>query len=302
MQPGTKGLFLIWITVILWGISFVATKVVVNYIPPITAGFIRFILAASVMLIFIRKDIKYEKKEWFNLFMASFFGVTGYFLFENTGLMYTTATNGSLIISAIPIIFLIIDDIIKKTFSNKIRYIGTLIAFIGVAVLILNGKFVLKLNPKGDLLMFGAVISWILYTIFLEKLQKHNNLIVTRDINMFGAIFFIPFVFIELKSSPTCPVFSLWFQPSVVFALLYLGIFCSALGYIFWNEAIRLSGSKTVMNSVYFIPVVTVISESLIYKTFPNIYTIIGAILVIGGTFISEKFAVKDSRVSKIND
>lgn len=180
MQSGTKGLFFIWITVILWGISFVATKVVVNYIPPITAGFIRFILAASVMLIFIRKDIKYEKKEWFNLFMASFFGVTGYFLFENTGLMYTTATNGSLIISAIPIIFLIIDDIIKKTFSNKIRYIGTLIAFIGVAVLILNGKFVLKLNPKGDLLMFGAVISWILYTIFLEKLQKHNNLISNK--------------------------------------------------------------------------------------------------------------------------
>ena len=288
MDLKKKGILFMWIAVILWGISFVGTKVVVEYIPPLTAGFFRFLLAAIALMLFFRKDIKYTKKEFFILSLTAFFGITAYFLFENSALQYTTATNSSLIISTTPMIYLIINDIIKKSFSHKIRYLGTFIALIGVSILVLNGRFVLKLNPLGDTLMIGAVISWVLYTLFLEKLEHLNSNTVTRDMNILGSIFFIPLVFLELKSSNTCPIFSLWLQPKIIIALIYLGVFSSALAYILWNQAIRFAGSRTVTNGIYFIPLVTVIADSIILKNYPNIYAITGIILVLGGTFVAE--------------
>ncbi|MBM7559234.1 DMT family transporter [Marinitoga litoralis] len=288
MTNKSLGIFYMIITVIFWGISFVATKIIVQNVPPITAAFLRFFLATAVLLIFVRKEIKYSKKELLYVMLAGFFGVTAYFLFENSALQFTTPSNGSLIISATPIMYLFFSDLLKKTFSHKLRYLGTFLAFTGVSIIVLNGKFVLKLNPLGDLLMFGAAFSWIFYTIFIEKLEPHDNLIITKDLNFYGMIFFLPFVFFELKGNGTCPLFQLWLQPKVIFAFIFLSVFCTALGYIWWNKAIRLAGAKTVTNGIFFIPIVTVIADAIILKNYPNYLTILGAFLVLLGNYIAE--------------
>jgi drug/metabolite transporter (DMT)-like permease len=290
MQNKTKGLIFLSITVVLWGISFVATSIVVQFIPPIIAGFIRFFIASIFLMILVRKKVKYSKKEIFHIVMTGFFGITAYFIFENTALMYTTPSNSSLIISSTPIFFLLVSDIINKKLSNKIRYLGTLIAFTGVTLLVLNGKYILNLNPIGDLLMMIPVLSWIVYTIYLEKLHhNHSNLIITRDMTLYGAIFFAPFAVFEFLKMDSDIIFESWLQPSVIFSLLFLGILCSAIGYIFWNYSVKMAGSKTTMNGIYFIPVVTLIADSLILKNIPNAFTLIGAILIISGTYIAEK-------------
>ena len=275
-----------WLTVIFWGVSFVATKVVVDAIDPVIAAFIRFNIAWVVMFVFIRKFNKYSKKDLFYLFVASFFGVTAYFLFENSGLMYTTPTNASLIISATPLVYLLVSDIMKKKLSGRIRYVGTAVAFGGVAILVMNGRFFLRLNPLGDLLMFGAVVSWVIYTIAEEKLHHLDNKIVSRDINFLGALFFIPFLFFSEHKLTVWGKEEIGFQ--TVTGLIYLGVFCSALGYIFWNKAIRDCGAKTTTNGIYFIPVVTVIADAVILGNIPNVYALGGAALVLTGTYISE--------------
>ncbi|HNY38569.1 MAG TPA: DMT family transporter, partial [Petrotogaceae bacterium] len=274
------------LTVIFWGVSFVATKVVVDAIDPVIAAFIRFNIAWVVMFVFIRKFNKYSKKDLFYLFVASFFGVTAYFLFENSGLMYTTPTNASLIISATPLVYLLVSDIMKKKLSGRIRYVGTAVAFGGVAILVMNGRFFLRLNPLGDLLMFGAVVSWVIYTIAEEKLHHLDNKIVSRDINFLGALFFIPFLFFSEHKLTVWGKEEIGFQ--TVTGLIYLGVFCSALGYIFWNKAIRDCGAKTTTNGIYFIPVVTVIADAVILGNIPNVYALGGAALVLTGTYISE--------------
>jgi len=238
------------------------------------------------MFVFIRKFNKYSKKDLFYLFVASFFGVTAYFLFENSGLMYTTPTNASLIISATPLVYLLVSDIMKKKLSGRIRYVGTAVAFGGVAILVMNGRFFLRLNPLGDLLMFGAVVSWVIYTIAEEKLHHLDNKIVSRDINFLGALFFIPFLFFSERKLTVWGKEEIGFQ--TVTGLIYLGVFCSALGYIFWNKAIRDCGAKTTTNGIYFIPVVTVIADAVILGNIPNVYALGGAALVLTGTYISE--------------
>ncbi len=184
--------------------------------------------------------------------------------------------------------YLFFSDIVRKSFSHKLRYFGTLLAFLGVTIIILNGRFVLKLNPIGDMLMFGASFSWIFYTIFIEKLHNHDNLIITKDLNFYGMLFFLPFVFFELKGNGACPLFQLWLQPKVIIAFIFLSVFCTALGYIWWNKAIRLAGAKTTTNGIFLIPIVTVISEAILLKNYPNIFTILGVILVLLGNYIAE--------------
>jgi len=118
---------------------------------------------------------------------------------------------------------------------------------------------------------------------------KHSNLIITRDMTMYGAIFFAPFAIFEMLKINSAPIYELWIQPIVIISLLFLGILCSAVGYIFWNYSVKLAGSKTTMNGIYFIPMVTLIADSIFLKNIPNAFTLIGAILIISGTYISEK-------------
>jgi len=286
MTLRTKGIIYMFITVLMWGVSFVATKVLVLYVPPFTAGILRFILASAILYTIIRAKEQYKDRDKLYMILASFFGVTMYFVFENTGLKLTTATNGSLIVSSTPVWYLLVRDLLDRRRSATIRYIGTVMAFIGVSIIVLNGRFVLKLNPLGDILMFGAAIAWILYTIFFEYLKNYDQLKVARDINFWGMLFFIPFVMYELAKSPVD--IHKWTAIPALLALLYLGIFCSALGYLLWNKAIVYAGGRTVTNGLYLIPIVTVIAEIIILGTKPNIYTIIGGALTIIGTYIAE--------------
>ncbi|UZN23679.1 EamA family transporter [bacterium 3DAC] len=287
MTARAKGLLYMAFTVVLWGVSFVATKVLVGTVPPFTAGFLRFVLAVAILYALVRIPIQYRGKDKYYAMLAGFFGVTMYFVFENTGLKFTTATNGSLIVSSTPVWYLVVRDLIDRKPSALIRYIGTIMAFIGVAIIVFNGRFVLKLNPLGDTLMFGAAFAWIFYTVFVEKLSGYDELPLTRDISLWGLIFFIPFTLYELMRTPV--EFSKWFTPSAWIALIYLGVFCSALGYLMWNKAIALAGGKTVTNGLYFIPLVTAIAEFFILGNSPNIYTIVGGILTVLGTYIAEK-------------
>ena len=77
-------------------------------------------------------------------------------------------------------------EVITRRIPSKIQYFGSLIGLFGVSILILNGKLILELNPIGDLLMIGAVFSWVLYTFVIQKLEKHDNLKVTSVITSYS--------------------------------------------------------------------------------------------------------------------
>jgi len=283
----TLGILYMLTTVVLWGVSFVATKVLVGIMPPLTAAFLRFVIATAILYIIVRKPLSYGKKDRIYVILAGLFGITLYFLFENSALRITTATSGALIVNSTPVIYLVAADILRRKRSPWIRYIGTLLAFIGVSIIVLGGRFVLHLNPLGDLLMFGAALSWVFYTIFVERVKDYDSLPLTRDISLWGTLFLLPLALLEV--SRTGVFLSAWFTPSAWIALLYLGIFCSALGYLLWNKAISLAGGKTVTSGLYFIPVVTAIAEAIILKEPIHLYTVVGAILTIGGTYLAEQ-------------
>lgn len=267
---------LVWIVVLFWGISFVATRIVVLSIPPITAAFIRFLIASVALILVTRKMPKLLN--WHSFF-AGFWGVTMYFFFENSGLVYTYPTNASLIVSSAPILYILFSHLLQKRKTTVIEYFSSLIAFFGVTIVILNGRFVLKVNLIGDLMLLGAAFAWVFYTYHVEKMPDPDSLSGVTSITLWGVLTLIPFVIFERK-----PQIDL--NLPVVVSLLYLGIVCSGIAYVFWNIGIRRVGSRYTTNTIYFIPVITSIFEAILLKNLPNLYTIVGGILVLFGLWL----------------
>lgn len=288
MEDRTQGILYMLVVVVLWGFSFVATKLLLEYLDPITLVFSRFFIATILMFAICRKKENYTRNEIKYVVIAGFLGITSYQMFENVALTFTTATNSSLISATVPVFLLLTIDAFNRTTSKLIKYIGALIAFIGVGLLVLNGTFNLNLNPLGDILMIGSVFSWVFYTMFIDRMGSKNMLVVSRDLTLAGTVFILPFLIFQAENLRV-DIFSLNDILISSAALIYLGVFCSALGFVYWNKAIHLAGSSTTTNGLYLIPLVTIIGDSMIIGNIPNIYVLLGAALVLAGVYLSER-------------
>ncbi len=280
------------ITIFFWASSFVATKVLLASLSPYTIAFERFFIAYLTFLIIDHKFEKYSKKDKINLVLASLTGVTLYFLFENQALVFTSPTNASLIINAVPVFTTILYDIKNLKSPDKIEYLGMSISFLGTAIVILNGRFILKFNPLGDTLMIFAALSWAFYTIFIEKLLKNHSYLTTlRDIFLLGSIFLIPFSVVDVIKDGLMWVLN----PEALFAFLFLSVLASSLGYFFWNRGIKEINPKIVTNSIYFMPLITSVEDILITKGKVNIFHIIGGTMILIGVILINR-RLKDAK------
>lgn len=288
MEDRTKGMIYMMIVVAIWGFSFIATKILLDHLDPATIGFIRFFIATILLFAICRKKETYRRDEIRYVVIAGFLGITCYYMFENVALTFTTATNSSLISSTVPVFFLFTIDALNRRFSKPMKYPGAFLAFVGVGLLILNGKFNLELNPLGDFLMFGSVFSWVFYTLIIDRMGSRNTLIVSRDLTLAGTAFLLPFALYEAQEL-RIDIHSQHDMIVAIAAIIYLGLFCSALAFLLWNKAIHLAGPTTTTNGIYMIPIVTIIGDSLIIGNVPNIYAISGAILVLTGVYLSER-------------
>ena len=97
-----------------------------------------------------------------------------YFLFENNGLRFTTAGMGSLIIATIPVLNVLAGAILFKEKHSPQRWLGVLFSFIGVYLLIRSGSDgnLSLTSLKGNLLVFGAACTWVIYTRLNEPLLQ----------------------------------------------------------------------------------------------------------------------------------
>ncbi|MCT6868385.1 MAG: EamA family transporter [Apibacter sp.] len=180
-------------TVIIWGTTFISTKILINNgLTPTEIFLYRFLLAYVCIGFFSSKVIfaKNYKDELLLLFLRLFGGLF-YFIAENTALKLTLVSNVSLILSTTPIVTVLIYKNEKLT-ANLVK--GLLL----VLLVVYNGRFILKINFLGDLLTFMTVLSWSFYSLILNTLEKkYPILYITRKVFFYGIITLIPFIFIN---------------------------------------------------------------------------------------------------------
>jgi len=271
------------ITALIWGLSFLSIKTAVAVVPPMTLGLARFVIASGVLFLVLAARRKLPRLAWRHLpLMAAtgFVGVTIYFLGENNGLMLLTASESSIIIGTIPVLTVLSDRIFLKTKLGRSQYMGALLSAVGVSVIVLE-SLKLSAQPKGYLFMALAALSWVAYAFMTKPLaDKYSRMEVSFWHSFFGALGFIPFVFFETLD---------WSQVSanVIFQILYLGIFCSAIGYFFYITSLGVLGASIASVFINLIPVVSVTASFFILGERLSPLQLAGGVVAVAGVYIA---------------
>lgn len=172
MKTESKGHIAALITVIIWGITYVSTKSLLEYFTPIEILFIRFVIGyAALWLICPHLMHVNDKKHHWYFAAAGLCGVTLYYLFENIALTYTLASNVGIILSVAPFFTAIFGYLfLKDERPGAIFFVGFVIAMIGILMIGYNSEANLKLNPLGDILAIIASIIWAAYSTLSKKI------------------------------------------------------------------------------------------------------------------------------------
>ena len=275
--------------VVIWGTTFISTKVLIlNGLSPEDIFLYRFIPAYTGMLFFSRSRLFADSLK--DEFIFLILGITGgslYFLTENFAIKITQVTNVAFIVCAAPLLTAILSHFFLKNERLNRRILqGSLLALCGVALVVFNGKFILQLNPLGDLLSFLAALSWATYTILFKQVSARYPIgFITRKVFFYGIITILPaFAFRPLMTD-----LQLLCRPVVCLNILFLGIAASLLCYFFWNKVIKHLGAVKATIFVYIVPIITLIASSLILDETITVYAVAGMTMILTGVIWAER-------------
>ena len=179
---------------------------------------------------------------------------------------------------------------------HGIQIAGTLIAAVGVVIVVLNGRFVLHLSPLGDTLAFAACLCWALYSLLMIPATRcYDTLFITRKVFFYGLLSMIPYFMINPDEAGIFGPSLFNLRLPTVLNLLFLGCVASMLCFLAWNWVMKKLGAVVVTNYVYFNPVTTVIFAWLILSEHITVYFIIGTLLILTGMYLCNK-KVKSNR------
>ncbi|MEA3462424.1 MAG: DMT family transporter [Bacteroidota bacterium] len=289
-------IFLVILGMIFWGFSFVAFKFANVSLRPITIVSFRLIVSVLFLfgfaLLFRRLNrIKKKDQKWFLLMALAepFF----YFLGEAYGLTMVTATVGAIIISTIPLIVPFAAYYLFREKLTPMNYLGLVISFGGVLLVVLTRSGGLEADWKGVLLMFVAVLSAVSYTMVVKVLaDDYSPITITAYQSLYGLLMFIPlFLIMEVPYLDFNHV-----TTNSLLAVGYLGVFGSGICFIIMTIGIRELGAAKSNIFANLIPVVTAILSFFLLKESMPLLKILGIFIVILGLLLSQISSLRVKR------
>lgn len=271
----------------IWGTSYIASKVLLEYLQPTQLLALRFGLAYAVSWCCAPKWYPVTSlKEELGFISLAFFGVVGYFYLENIALLYTTASNVSILITAAPMFTALAAHVVlKEEKMTRSTIAGFLVAMIGVVLVVGNGALVLKLNPRGDFLAVAAAFIWAIYSVQLKGFaERMNQFILTRRMLFYGLCMVIP---ILVGTGQAQIPWAQWMGPAPLFCLAELAVFGSCLCYVAWNHAINRIGVVKTNNYIYIGPFITMITAAVTIGEPITLAGIAGTAFIIVGVVLA---------------
>lgn len=276
------------ITILIWGTTFISTKLLLQMFSPVEILFIRFMIGYLALWLACPRLLvpANRKQEWY-FAAAGLCGITLYYLFENIALTFTFASNVGVIISVAPFFTVLFACLFLHAHRPGIRFfLGFFLAMAGICLIHLQSGTVFQMNPAGDVLAMLAAVIWAAYSILTKKIAEfgYHTIQTTRRTFFYGLLFMIPaLMFMDVQ-------IELWqfFDSIMLLNLLFLGLGASALCFVTWNFAVKTIGSVKTSVYIYLVPVITVITSALILHETITWITIVGIGLTLIGLFLSE--------------
>ena len=277
-------------TVAIWGCTFVSTKVLMlNGLSPAQIFTLRFLIAYVMMLAVYHSRLWADS--WRDELKMMLLGISGgslYFLSENEAMNFTSTTNTSLIVCSCPLFATLLVRLVYRSTTriSMMQLGGSLLAFAGMVIVVLNGRFVLHLSPLGDALAFTACLSWSVYSLLMKWVSaKYGAAFITRKVFFYGVLTILPY-YIFFPTLPTAAVLT---KPVVVGNLAFLGCLASMICFLTWNWCISKLGAVKATNWVYFNPITTLIFASWVLGEKITPYFLAGATCILLGMFVADR-------------
>ena len=282
-----KYYILLILAMIFWGGSWVSAQIVVSIAPPFTVGFFRFLTASLILLPLLlasqRESVRsYSRRDLALFFVLGLIGVFGYGILFLIGMQFTTAAQGSIIAGINPVtVSLLAFLILQERLTPKWRYIGFLFSFLGI-VFVVGIQAFLDFQLEyliGNLILICAMFTWGLYSILGKSLMKNRSSLETTGMGIFFGtlLFFIGAVFEQFWILP------LMYDPTFWLNILYMGIFVTVFGFLFYFLGIKNIGASKSAVFISLVPVFGTLFSFLLLNEPIYLTFIIGLILVILG-------------------
>jgi drug/metabolite transporter (DMT)-like permease len=291
----SKGLrspyLLLSVTSLLWSLNWVIGKAVVGTISPLSLTFIRWAIAVTAMLPFawplIRRHGPVIRRHWKAIAWLGFWGTGLHNAFAYVGLHYTTATNGVILNSSIPVMIILTGWLIYRDTITRVQALGVAVSMAGVLAVLTGGDpavlATLTLN-KGDLIVIAGMVFWAVYTVLLRtKPVELPGLALLACCGIVGLVLLAPLAAAELLFMGG----RVEFTPASVAAMVYVGIFPSFVGYVFWNRAVAEVGSNVAGIFIHLMPAFGSLLAWLFLGEHIRAFHFAGIALILAGVWLT---------------
>ena len=296
-EPGRRAGALVCVVgaVVIWSTSFVATKVALAEVPPLTLGASRFALAAVLagLVAFIFGAVRVSGiRDLSRLALGGLLGIMLYFSLENIGVDLVTASDAALVVASYPAITMLLETGLYRRRLSAVRLSGVVLAFLGVNAVLGNALAASASGQWDSERLLGCVVlvvtgvAWALYNFATrDVVARYPMPTVVFWQTLFGALFFAPAALTEqaviggTRWLPTGGV--------ALLAVVHLGVLCSVVAFLLYARGLRELDASSAVSVMNLVPVLGVAFAVAVLGEPLGLLQILGGVVVIAGVTLS---------------
>lgn len=282
--------------VCLWSTSFVATKVALAEVPPLTLGAARFLVAAAVIgcvAVVVGGVERPGRGDLGRLAVGGLLGITAYFSMENFGVKLASASDAALLVASYPAMAMMLEIVFYRARASAVRFAGVGVAMLGVYLVVGGGSGEVGTNRLlGDGILVATGLVWALYNFSTRGVvRRYSMLTVIFYQTLFGAAAFVPLALIESGR---------WQAPGTASLLIvgYLGVFCSLLAFLLYARGLRGMEAGAAVNLLNLVPILGVVFAVALLGEPVGIAQVIGGLVVLGGVTLGARDTARTEKPS----
>jgi drug/metabolite transporter (DMT)-like permease len=272
--------------VAVWGASFVATKVAVQEIPPVTVVWMRFTIGVIILGLatILRGQFALPDRSEVGYFaLLGFLGITFHQWLQSTGLVTSQATTTAWIVATMPIFVALLGWLVLAEKLSWRQGFGIAVAVFGVLVVMSKGDLAALVGghfgTRGDYLVMLSAPNWAVFTILSRRgLKRYPATRMMFYVMAFGWVFSSTLFFARGGLGQWSKLDS-----DGWLSVVFLGVFCSGLAYIFWYDGLKVLPAAQAGAFLYLEPFVTVIVAALVLgESFLGVSLLGGVVILLG--------------------
>ena len=278
--------------VVVWGGSFIATKIAVGQISPTTVVWIRFAMGIPLILfaVVIRKQFAFPKgNEWWYFALLGFLGISFHQWLQSNGLQTAQATTTAWIVATSPAFIAILGWMVLKEKLSLLQSSGIVLAMLGVLAVVSKGDLsalaIGKFGSYGDFLILISAINWAVFSILSRRgLKDHPSTRMTFWVMIIGWLF-TSVVFFAGKNYVEIPQIN----PRGWMALIFLGVFTTGLAYIAWFDALGQLPAAQTGAFLFIEPLTSMAVASYVLNEKVTLVSVLGGMVILFGIWMVNK-------------